>query len=41
MTFLFQDENRLKTTVYETKEINYKDYNEFLIKEIKNLSLAH
>lgn len=37
---LFKDEARLKTTVFEVREINYKDYNEKLLKEIKELEQA-
>ena len=33
-----QDENRLKTNVYEAREINYKEYNEKLIEEIKEMA---
>lgn len=35
-----KDENRLKTNVYEVREMNYKDYNERLIREIKEMTLA-
>ena len=35
-----QDENRLKTNVIEVREMNYKEYNEKLIKDIKELSLS-
>ena len=33
-----QDENRLKTNVYEAREINYKEYSEKLIREIKEMA---
>jgi len=33
----YNDEQRLKTTVFEVRDINYKDYNERLLKEIKEL----
>ena len=37
-TFFYeQDENRLKTNVYEAREINFKEYNEKLIREIKEM----
>jgi len=35
-----KDEQRLKTNVYELREINYKDYNERLLKEIKEMEQA-
>ena len=39
ITFL-KDENRLKTNVYEVKEINYKEHNERLIREMKEMAAS-
>ena len=40
LIFTLKDESRLKTNVYEVREINYKDYNEKLLKEIKEMEQA-
>ena len=33
-----QGENRLKTTVYEAREIDYNEYNDKLIRKIKEMA---
>jgi hypothetical protein len=38
--FYLKDENRLKTNVYEVKEINYKEHNERLIREMKEMAAS-
>ncbi|KAK4019388.1 replication protein A 70 kDa DNA-binding subunit [Daphnia magna] len=37
---MYNDENRLKTNVYEVKEVNYKEHNERLIRELKEMAIA-
>jgi len=37
---MYNDENRLKTNVVDVREMNYKEYNEKLIKDIKELSMS-
>ncbi|XP_046438075.1 replication protein A 70 kDa DNA-binding subunit-like [Daphnia pulex] len=36
----YNDESRLKTNVYEVKEINYKEHNERLIREMKEMAAS-
>jgi hypothetical protein len=35
-----KDEKRLKTVIYEVKEMNYKEHNERLIREMKEMAAS-